>query len=142
MLYTSARVAGRANAYVLSAFQRSIHLSSRPSSAGLSGTRAPEVVGASVRGSAEVVMIEILKNEYARRSRVSCGGNSGGRSYQGICGFQFGKIAEVAIGCPKLGDAMADADGSDPGVMNLCASHVGVVAQAVEDVHVMLRLGE
>src|SRR4030095_1751559 len=40
-----------------SAFQRAIHLSSRPSSAGFSGTAAPIAGGASVRESAGVVMI-------------------------------------------------------------------------------------
>jgi hypothetical protein len=61
MLYTSARVAGRTNAYVSSAFQRAIHLSSRPSSAGRSGTPAPGERGAAVRGSAEMVTIVILE---------------------------------------------------------------------------------
>ena len=38
MLNTSARLPGRTNAYVPSSRQRAIHLSSRPSSAGFSGT--------------------------------------------------------------------------------------------------------
>jgi hypothetical protein len=35
-----------------------------------------------------------------------------------ITGFQLGEAAEVAIHCPELSDAVDEATGGDPGIVN------------------------
>ena len=142
MLYTGARLAGRTNAYVSSAFQRATHLSSRPSSAGFSGTPAAIVVGASVRGSAKMATILILEKSATADMRVSCCGRLRWRSHEGVSRFQLGKIAEVTISCPQLGNSLANAYSSDSGVMNLGADNCGTQAEAIKDVEMALRLPE
>jgi len=74
--------------------------------------------------------------------RVSCCGCLRWRSHEGVSRFQLGKIAEVTISCPQLGNPVANAYRSDPGVMNLRANNCGTQAQAIKDVEMALRLRE
>jgi hypothetical protein len=50
----------------------------------------------------------------------------------------LGKIAEVAIGCPKLGDAVTNADSSDPGVVKPGADDRCTPAQLIKNVEMAL----